>query len=307
MSFTETFEVKPLAPFSLELSAQIFVGLNPAVRRFKDGVFSQVLRVNGCLILAKVTSKGSVDKPKLQVELTSNLPLKSQIRQKARGLIEYIFNLHFNLKAVYRQTQTDPVMAKITQQLAGFKYPTTVTAFESLVDSIVEQQISIKVARTIEERLAERFGDKLEIDGTCYYAFPTPQNIVAASISDIRACGLSQRKAEYIYGAAKAIADGKLYLEEMKTNPDLNAVIAELDALKGIGLWTAELTIYRGMQRLDVLPADDFGIRRVISKYYCSGKPITAEEAREVAKPWSSWQGLAAFYLLAAEANGVTV
>jgi DNA-3-methyladenine glycosylase II len=93
----------------------------------------------------------------------------------------------------------------------------------------------------------------------------------------------------------------------MKTNPNIDDIITELDALKGIGVWTAELTIYRGMQRLDVLPADDFGIRRVISKYYCGGKPIKAPEAREVAKPWSSWQGLAAFYLLAAEANSIDV
>jgi DNA-3-methyladenine glycosylase II len=307
MAFTESLELEVLAPFSLELSAQIFVGLNPAVRCFTDGVFSQVLHVNGCLVLAKISSKGTVEKPKLQIQLTSNQPVTEQTRLEAKDLIEYIFNLNFDLKAVYQQTQTDPVMAKITHPLCGFKYPTTATAFESLVDSIVEQQISIKIARTIEERLAMRFGGKLEINGICYYAFPTPQNMVLASISDIRACGLSQRKAEYIYGAAKAITDGTLDLEAMKNNPDIDAIISELDALKGIGVWTAELTIYRGMQRLDVLPADDFGIRRVISHYYCGDKPIKAAEAREVAKPWRGWQGLAAFYLLAAEANSVTV
>ncbi|HEY9754954.1 MAG TPA: hypothetical protein V6C97_07335 [Oculatellaceae cyanobacterium] len=307
MATTESFELKPLAPFSLELSAQIFTGLNPAVRCYADGVFSQVLRVNGGLILAKVASKGTADEPKLQVELTSNQPVTATTKQKAQQLIEYIFNLNLDLKVIYGQAQADSVMAKITKQLCGFKYPTTATVFESLVDSIVEQQISIKIARVIEERLAERFGDKLEIDGKCYYTFPTAQNIVAASISDIRACGLSQRKAEYIYGAAKAITDGKLDLEAMKTNPDIDAIVTELDALKGIGVWTAELTIYRGMQRLDVLPADDFGIRRAISKYYCGGKPIKADEAREVAKPWSGWQGLAAFYLLAAEANGIEI
>ncbi len=307
MAFTETFELEPLAPFSLELSAQIFVGLNPFVRCFAGGVFSQVLHVNGCLVLTRVASKGTVDKPKLQIELTSNQTLTAQTKQSAKEAIEYIFNLNLDLKEVYKKTQTDQVMHKITQHLCGFKYPTTPTVFESLVDSIVEQQISIKIARTIEERLAEKFGDKLEIDGTCHYTFPTPQNLAAASINDIRACGLSQRKAEYIYGAAKAITDGKLDLEAMKTNPDIDAIVTELDALKGIGVWTAELTIFRGMQRLDVLPADDFGIRRVISHYFCADKPIKAAEAREVAKPWSSWQGLAAFYLLAAEANGVTV
>ena len=307
MAFTESFMLEPLAPFSLELSAQIFAGLNPAVRCFVDGVFSQVLHVNGCLVLAKIASKGTVEAPKLQIQLTSNQPVTEQTKRAAKELIEYIFNLNYDLKAVYRQTENDPVMAKITRQLCGFKYPTTATVFESLVDSIVEQQISIKIARTIEERLAERFGDKLEINVACYYAFPTPPNMVAASIGAIRACGLSQRKAEYIYGVAKAITDSALDLEAMKTNPDITAIIAELDALKGIGVWTAELTIYRGMQSLDVLPADDFGIRRVISHYYCGDKPIEAAEAREVAKLWSGWQGLAAFYLLAAEANGVTV
>jgi len=307
MAFTETFELQPLAPFSLELSAQIFTGLNPAVRCFTDGIYSQVLNVNGSLVLATITSTGTVENPKLQVIVASNQPITAQTKQSAKEAIEYIFNLNLNLKTIYNQAQNDPVMHKITQQLAGFKYPTTPTAFESLVDSIVEQQISIKIARTIQERLAQKFSEKIEIDGAYYYAFPSPQNLTDASISDIRTCGLSQRKAEYIYGAAKAIATGNLDLEAMKTNPAIDAVIAELDALKGIGVWTAELTLFRGMQRLNVLPADDFGIRRAISKYYCGGKPIKADEAREIAKPWHNWQGLAAFYLLAAEANGVVV
>jgi DNA-3-methyladenine glycosylase II len=61
-----------------------------------------------------------------------------------------------------------------------------------------------------------------------------------------------------------------------------------LDQVKGIGVWTAELTMFRGMQRLDVLPADDFGIRRVMSNYYCGGKPIKALEAREIGKRWAN-------------------
>ena len=105
-----------------------------------------------------------------------------------------------------------------------------------------------------------------------------------SSINDIRSCGLSERKAEYIYNAAQLIVEGKLNLEKMKNNPDPEEIIAELDEIKGIGVWTAELTMLRGMQRFDALPADDFGIRRVISTYYCGGKPIKAAEAREIAK-----------------------
>jgi DNA-3-methyladenine glycosylase II len=198
-------------------------------------------------------------------------------------------------------------MHKISQALYGFKFPTTETAFEGLVDAIVEQQISIKVARGIEDKIAKKLGGKLKVNGEIHYAFPTPENIKNACISNIRACGLSQRKAEYIYYAAESIVDGKLDLEKLKNNPDDEQVIAELDEIKGVGVWTAELTLLRGMRRLDVLPADDFGIRRVISTYYCGGKPINAAEARQIAEAWGKWKGLAAFYLIIAEVRGIAV
>jgi DNA-3-methyladenine glycosylase II len=93
----------------------------------------------------------------------------------------------------------------------------------------------------------------------------------------------------------------------MKNQQDPQAIIAELDEIKGIGVWTAELTMLRGMQRLDALPADDFGIRRVISTYYRGGVPIKAAEAREIAEAWGKWKGLAAFYLIIAEVKGIVV
>lgn len=307
MVFKQTFILTPLAPFSLALSAQIFTGLNGQVRSYADGVYSQVLHVDGMLVLAKITQHGTIQKPELTIELTSNQPITSKTLTCAQKTIEYIFNLNLDLKEFYRHTEKDTTMHKITQTLYGLKYPTTPTAFESLLDSIVEQQISIKIARTIEERLAQKFGDKLQLDSECHYAFPSPQNIDAASINDIKSCGLSQRKAEYIYGAAHRIIRGDLDLEGMKTNPDLDAVIVGLDAIKGIGVWTAELTLFRGMQHLEVLPADDFGIRRVISNFYYGGGPIKAPEAREIGKAWGKWQGLAAFYLLSAEFNNVKI
>ena len=96
-------------------------------------------------------------------------------------------------------------------------------------------------------------------------------------------------------------------LERLKGNPNSQKIIAELDAIRGIGFWTAELTMLRGMQRLDALPVDDLGLRRIISVYYRGGKPINAAEAREIAKAWGKWKGLAAFYLIMAEIRGITV
>jgi DNA-3-methyladenine glycosylase II len=307
MTFTQTFTVQALAPFNFDLTAQIFSNGDKQIRTYQNGEFHQVLRIYGNLVLINLNSIGTIQQPKLNVELKSNNPLTSQDNGKAREVIKFVFNLGFDLESFYAELKNDPTMHQITQQLYGLKNPTTPTLFESLVDSIVEQQISIKVAHTIEQRLAKKFGETLTINGSTYFAYPTPQNIAKATTEDIRQCGLSQRKAEYIQQAAQLIVDGELDLEHLKNHENSQQIIAELDAIRGIGVWTAELTMLRGMQKLDALPADDFGIRRVISKYYCNGKPNKTAEAREIAFAWGKWKGLAAYYLIVAEIKGIKV
>ena len=307
MTFTETLTLQAVSPFNFGLTAQLFQGADEQIRSFTDGEFHQVLRINGKLVLARVTEVGSVEEPKLNVKLQSNSALTAEDAKKAKEIINYIFNLNFPLSSFYVEAENDETMNKITQQLYGLKLPTYPTVYESLVDSIVEQQISIKVAHKIEEKLARKFGEKLFLDGSTFFVFPAPKDLASASLEDIRGCGLSLRKAEYIQQASQLILDGKLDLEHMKKHRSPEEIIAELDEIRGIGVWTAELIMLEGMARMDALPADDFGIRRVISRYYCGGTPIKSAEAREIAKAWGTWKGLAAWYLIVAEARGIVV
>ena len=307
MTFKETLTVEAAAPFNFDLTAQIFGSSDRQIRAYRDGVFSQVLQLNGQLVLVKVASAGTIEQPKLTVELKANKFITAEDKRKTKEAIKFIFNLGFNLRSFYNDIKNDRTMSQIAQQLYGLKNPTTPTVFEALVDSIVEQQISIKVAIAIEERLSKKFGDRLEIDGDTYFCFPTPQILSSTRIEEIQQVGLSRRKAEYIQGAAKLIVNGKLDLEHLKAHKSVEEIILELDEIRGIGVWTAELTMLRGMQKLDALPADDFGIRRVISRYYCGGTPIKAAEAREIAKAWGKWKGLAAFYLIIAEVKDIAV
>lgn len=108
------------------------------------------------------------------------------------------------------------------------------------------------------------------------------------------------RKAEYIRDVSRLIVDGFLDLEKLKHCVDDQSVIEELDKIRGIGVWTAELTMIRGMHRFGVLPADDLGVRRTIAHYYRKDRMISAAEARQIAKRWGAWKGLAAFYLIVA-------
>jgi len=192
-------------------------------------------------------------------------------------------------------------MASLTRKFCGLKSPTTQFAFEALVDSIVEQQISLKVAHAFEKRVIKKWGDALYLDDEVYYAYPTPKSLAKATQQELRGIGLSERKAEYVKNVASLIAEGKLDLESLACGKTSNEVIEELDKIKGVGVWTAELTMLRGMQRLEALPADDLGLRRTIAHFYCSDKEITSGQARDIAKNWGQWKGLAAFYLIVAE------
>jgi len=307
MIYTETIIVDALPPFSFDLSCGIFSNGDSQIRSYENGRFRQVIRVNSKLFLATVEAAGAVDKPKVHVELKSNTAITAQDKKTAAEAVNALCNLNFDLNPFYEAVKNDHVMANITRKLRGLKSPTTPTVFEALVDAVVEQQISIKVAHAIEARITKNFGDALDLESDVYYAYPTPQRLASVSIEELRQCGLSFRKAEYIKGAAALIAEGKLELEKFRSYESSEQIIKELDAVRGIGVWTAEFTMLRGMRRLEALPADDLGLRRDISRYYCDGKVIQSTEARRIAEGWGSWKGLAAYYLVVASMLDIAV
>lgn len=305
MATAAEMTLRPLPPYDFELSGAIFSDGDPQIRKYENGVFWQVIRAGDKLLLMTVTSDGTVEKPRLAVKLESNGRIRQSDREKAEETARTIFNLSFDLKLLYEQMKKDSVMERLTHKLRGLKSPTTPTVFEALIDSIVEQQISLNVANRMEERLTKKFGDALKLDKKVYYAFPTPRQLASASVHRLRNCGLSQRKAEFIKDISEMATEGRLDLEKLKDKEDADGIIAELDSIRGIGVWTAELTMVRGMQRLEAFPADDLGLRRVISQYYCNDQKISSQEARKIAEKWGTWKGLAGFYLIVASAMNV--
>jgi DNA-3-methyladenine glycosylase II len=246
MSCKTVVAIEPLAPFDLSLSSLVFAAGDRRVRSFQMGCFSQVVDINGQLVWVKLFSEGSVDKPRLMLELRSDCEFSEKIIHQVQDVVGRIFSLNMSLNLFYEHVKGDSVMSQITQRLWGFKFPTTPTAFEAFVDAIVEQQISIKVARNIEERLAVMFGDAITVDGEIFFAFPTAAALVGVGVEKIRQAGLSRRKAEYIYGVAHLIVNGGLDLGALQGR-SLEDAIAVLDGVRGVGVWTAELTLLRGL------------------------------------------------------------
>jgi DNA-3-methyladenine glycosylase II len=305
MIYSEQIEITAIPPYNFDLSCEIFANGDQQIRNAKNGFFWQVIRVNRKLALAVVTATGTVEKPKLTVDLKSDKTITEEDKKTSEEAIKTLFSLDLNLKRFYEIVKNDEIMAQLTSELWGLKNPTTPTIFEAMIDAIVEQQISLKVANNLENKIIKRFGDALNLEDDVYFVYPTPQQLALVSINEFRQCGLSYRKAEYVKDASTLIAEGKLNLENLKTYEDSHQIVQELDHIRGVGVWTAEFTMLRGMRRLEALPADDLGLRRVISRYYRDGKLISSVEARRIGENWGCWKGLAAYYLVVADMKDI--
>ncbi len=165
--------------------------------------------------------------------------------------------------------------------------------YGALVRSIVGQQLSVRAARAIYGRLTARFGDRP----------PTPQEILEDDPEELRAAaGLSRAKVAYLRSLAEHVVAGELELARLDELPDEEA-IAELVAVKGIGEWSAHMFLMFHLQRPDVLPVGDLGIRRAIERAYgLEGLPDAATIER-IAEPWRPYRTLACRYLWRSLAN----
>ena len=291
----------PVAPYDFDLSARIFSHGDKHIRYHDGTAWRQVLRTNGKLVLVTVLSTGTVDSPRLLAKFCGAEMLSAEEKAGLMGLIERMFNLRVDLRPFYEHVRKDPVISQLVVRLRGLKSPRTQSVYEALVDAIIEQQISLGAARVIQYRLVKSYGDDLEVDGARHYAFPGPERLGSLSVEELKSAGLSGKKAEYVRDAIRMVAEGSLDMERLDRMEDLEGVLEGLTSVRGIGRWTAEEIMIRGMGRLEALPADDLGIRRSIARHYFHDPKITAEQARAVAAGWGKWQGLAAFYLLVAE------
>ncbi|ATJ86194.1 DNA-3-methyladenine glycosylase family protein [Ralstonia solanacearum] len=178
----------------------------------------------------------------------------------------------------------DRILRKIIPAFGPAHLASRGDPFVTLARSIVGQQISVKAAQSVWERLVEAC-PKL-----------VPAQFLRAGHEKLAGCGLSKRKAEYILDLAEHFRNGTVHVAKWAEMEDED-VIAELTQIRGIGRWTAEMFLMFNLLRPNVLPLDDIGLINAISQNYFSGEPVTRSEAREVAANWEPWRTVATWYM----------
>ena len=218
-------------------------------------------------------------------------------RPTARAAARALFSLDHPLEEFYRQVRAEPILRGTDRRFRGLRIPRDAHVYEALLHSILGQQLSVRAANTMKERLLERVGAFLEVDGVEVPRVPTPSELGSLDPGDFRSMGLSGAKSRSLATLAAAAGGTALRGDPLASLPVEEAVEA-LDRLPGVGRWTAENALLRGVGRTDVFIAGDLGIRVALERYGVLRRSAPEEEARAWAeRNYPGWGSYATLYL----------
>jgi DNA-3-methyladenine glycosylase II len=290
--------LKPKPPYNFELSLDFMMlkdGSGPFPERRIGNEVLRAFRINNKVIPARIIFVGNVDKPELKV-ITPNISSKEKIQLKSK--ISNWLNLDDDLSALYKFMEMDEKLRKIKEKLYGLRVPKMgVTVYETVVKCIIQQQISLRVAFNMISNLVKKLGESVSFEGEKYYEFPQPFRLSNTSVSKLRKCGLSSKKAEYIINFSKEVAS-KNFDPEEAVKWDENKISEEFKKFKGIGEWTVKMIGIAGLG-IGQPPAEDLGIRKAISKYFFNEKTQSVETIRNFMSKWKGMKYLSVYLLYA--------
>jgi len=184
-------------------------------------------------------------------------------------------------------SKQDVLLGSLIKSIGNYSIQIHDNLFESLLKSIIYQQLAGSAAKAIYFRFLQDYGDNL----------PTPEQIISTSNTVLRfTIGLSFKKIEYIKNLSTKILSGELNIQGLPDPQDEEA-IAELVKVKGIGRWTAEMFLIFCLQREDVIPLGDLGVKKAIQKLYNLSELPTHQYMLEVSSRWKPYRSIATWYL----------
>jgi len=290
-------ELRPTAPFDFAAALDYLRASPSAVLERigeDDHSYRKALRLNGRDLLLTVRSTGTVASPRLALSL-AGADLDAATTAAARALVARVFALDADPAPFLALAERDPVFGALIMRHPGLRPALIADPFEALIWAVLGQQITITFARTLKLRLVALAGRALTIDGVEYPLFPDPATLAALDPDLLRAHQFSRQKAAYVVSLAAAVRDGALDFARVRALPRDEA-IAALTRFHGVGRWTAEYLLMRGLGDRDSIPAADVGLRAVIGRWYGLGRKASEAEVRAYAEAWAGWRGWAAFH-----------
>lgn len=236
--------------------------------------------------VVEVVGLGTVNKPVFS--LTGNN--ENQKEQQIKRIFE-IFQWNVPLSKINRHfQQTD--LRDLFQEHFGTPLVLDFDPYSCLTKCIIHQQLNLSFAHTLTERFVKTFGSEME--GAWFY--PRPETVANITVEQLREMQFSGRKAEYVIGIGKAVAEGSLDLDTLSRKSE-EEIFNELIQIRGIGAWTIQNFLLFALGRPNLFPATDIGIQNALKKLYKLDRKPTLEEIEHYKHSWEPYLSYAALYL----------
>jgi DNA-3-methyladenine glycosylase II len=268
-----------------------------AVDTWDGRTYRRALEVDGGAIELAAVQDGSPVAPRLTVTLTG-ATLDQRTEDAAQAALARMLGLELDLSPFYRLAEGDPLLRTLAGRFRGLKPPRFPTLFECVVNAIACQQLTLTVGIRLLNRLAEAQGTAVGTAGGLH-AFPASTRLAGLAPETLRPLGFSGAKARSIVELAAGISAGRFDPVAIETLADRDALQALL-RLRGVGRWTAEYALLRGLGGLYVFPGDDVGARNNLARWLHSTAPLDYAHVQAAVRPWQPFAGLVYFYLLLA-------
>jgi DNA-3-methyladenine glycosylase II len=289
----------PIPPFRLDLTVWA-LRRRPenAVDRWDGKTYRRTLMIDRKAVELAVHQRGRLEAPQLEVDLSGS-HLAVQQEESARASLERMLGAQKDLKAFYKLVSCDPRLQPLVEEFRGLKPPQFPTVFESVVNGIACQQLSLLVGILLLSRLAQRACVTPAKAMDAAHAFPDAADLAEMKASSLKSLGFSANKSQALLDISSAIRDRRLNLESL-VQLDNQVAIERLVNLKGVGRWTAEYVLLRGLGRLDIFPGDDVGARKKLAQFLRKEKPLDYDGVHRAVAGWQPYAGFVYFHLLLA-------
>ncbi len=293
----------PRAPFDFAKSLAFLGEFMPTRNEqvVSDHTLTKAMMIEGQAIAFQLRSVGTIEQPKLVYTPYAHEPLAANIIRAAQDRIAFFLSLHDDLTPFYALARKDKPFAPIIEQLYGLHPVKFLTPFENACWAVLSQRTPIPVAQKAKQAVVEKYGECVPVDGKDYWAFPEASRLAVAQPAELVGLIGNERRAEYLSAVARAFDNVD---EKFLREGDYEEVRQWLLNIKGIGEWSADFILLRGLGRMQQLHIQSTSIfeqrmSSAASKVY--GYGLKREEVLKIAERYGEWQGYWAYYLRTAE------
>lgn len=294
---TQTLVFEPTPPFRLELVVW-------ALRRqphnridfFGDGIYRRVFVRHGRKLAVHLKQVQKDPIPRIEAQISGEIDSNESLFW-IRDQLVWSLGLDRDITGFTAMAENDPLLSSLSDRFQGLRPPRFPSLFESLVNAVACQQVSLHLGIHLLVRLALACeGSDLQLEGPLP-PFPTADDLLKQDFTTLRRVGFSRGKIVALRGLAEEEAFGRLDRDRWRDLPN-DVAVQQLIQLRGIGRWSAEYTLLRGLGRLDVFPGDDLGARKSLENWLGAKETLDYETVENLLQRWQPYAGLVYFYLL---------